>query len=265
MKIHVLIPVRNGPALLRSCIESVLTQDDPDFEVVVCDDASSEPGMAEVLAWAQEEGCQVFRQHRRVGATQNIARSIRRLEAMVDFPQTDVVLLVDGDDRLAHDGAVSRIRGAFTDDVLIAWGNYRAEPPDSGCAPALPLPPDILRFGLIRAFTRDHCAYYNHPIAFRRALFDVLDDDDLLGPDGAWLRHGYDTALVVPMTEAAGERVAFIDEVLYVYRSDRPEAVYLVHQEETAAGNAWVLSRPRRYHPMPWPIPEPEPEGEPCG
>lgn len=54
--VSILVPVYNTPeALLRRCIESVLAQTWPHWELCICDDASSDPGVARVLARAQAE------------------------------------------------------------------------------------------------------------------------------------------------------------------------------------------------------------------
>jgi hypothetical protein len=166
------------------------------------------------------------------------------------MPADDVILLVDGDDRLTHPDSIAVIREAFTPDVDVVYGSYIADPPDDGCPPARPIPADILTFGMIRAFTRDHGPYYNHPLAFRRRVYDVLRDDDFQGADGEYMKYGYDTTLMVPILEAAGERVRYLDAPLYVYTADRAEAVHRMHTEANQAENWWVTSQPRKYQPI---------------
>lgn len=252
LKFWVFVPCFDGPDLLAECLDSIRAQDDPDFEVVMADDASTDPAMQKVLdRYSLTSGWRVIRRRVNVGATRNLVEAIEHVERTDTVDPDDVFLLVDGDDWLAHPGVLSRLRQVYEGtDTLISWGSYEAIPDEAGCEPARPLPPDILRYGMVRAFTRDHGQWWNHPLSFRRRLFDVLRADDFCGPDGEWLRHGYDCTLGVPMIEAAGERVAYLDDVLYLYRSDRPESVHRVHLEETQAENAWVTSRPRKYQPL---------------
>jgi glycosyltransferase involved in cell wall biosynthesis len=224
--------------------------------------------MARVEAWARTEGCLVLRRKHNGGSVRNITETIRFLEETEDFPAEDVVLLVDGDDRLAHPGVLARLREVYDGTgILMSWGSYRPEPADDGCPPARPLPPDILRFGMVRAFTRDWGQWWNHPISFRRRLFDVLRDDDVTR-DGEWMGSGYDTVLGVPLIEAAGELVEFVPDVLYVYRSDCADSVHRTHPETTNAASEWVTGQPRKYHALPddWYLaPEPEVEVESAG
>jgi glycosyltransferase involved in cell wall biosynthesis len=246
----VFVPCYNRPDLLRRCVESIAEQDDENFEIVITDDASTDPEVNQVLGRYVRHGIRVLTRTENVGATRNIVEAIRTVQTSADMPATDVILLVDGDDRLAHPRAISRIREAFTDAVEVVYGSYEPEPPDDGCPPAQRIPDDILRWGMIRAFTRDHGAFYNHPLAFRRRMFDVLRDSDYRGADGEYMRYGYDTTLMIPILEAAGWRVQFLADTLYVYTSDRADSVYLAHTEANQAENDWVTSQPRKYQPL---------------
>jgi glycosyltransferase involved in cell wall biosynthesis len=251
VKVWVFVPCYNRPDLLRRCVESIAEQDDPDFEIVITDDASTDPEVNQVLGRFVRHGIRVLTRDENVGATRNIVEAIRTVQTSADMPADDVILLVDGDDRLAHPRVISRLRETFAGGVIeAAYGSYEPDPPDDGCPPALPIPNDILKWGMIRAFTRDHGPFYNHPLAFRRRMFDVLRPDDFLGPDGEWLKYGYDTTLMIPILEAAGWRVQFVAETLYVYTSDRDDSVYLAHTEANQAENDWVTSQPRKYQPL---------------
>lgn len=254
MKFWVFVPCFDGPDLLAECLDSIRAQDDPDFKVVVADDASTDPAMRKVLdRCSLMPGWRVIRRRENVGATRNLVEAIEHVERTDTVDPDDVFLLVDGDDWLAHPGVLSRLRQVYEGtDTLISWGSYEAVPDEAGCEPARPLPPDILRYGMVRAFTRDHGGHVNHPLSFRRRCFDVLRADDFTFPDGTWMRHAYDTVLSVPMVEAAGERVAYVDDQLYCYRSDRPESVHRVHQDEANRENQHVLSQPRKYQPLEW-------------
>lgn len=245
MNLWCIVPFHNGPDLLRACLQSIAEQDDG-LRVVVADDCSTDEAVIPVYRrFCEREGWQWLRTPENVGALQNIRQAILHLEETEDFDADDVILLVDGDDRLLP-GAVPRIREAFRGDALVVYGSYVASPPDPDCPPARPLPPDILRFGMVRAFTRDHGSWWNHPYAFRRRVYDVLRDEDFT-MDGEPIRHCYDTALMVPMLEAAGERVEFIPDPIYEYNSARPTSVHRVHLDVANRENEWIVNQPRKY------------------
>ena len=67
----VLLPTRNGAALLEGCLRSVLDQDYEDFELVVSDNAS-EDETPEILArYASDPRIRLLRQERALGVTDN--------------------------------------------------------------------------------------------------------------------------------------------------------------------------------------------------
>ena len=115
---------------------------------------------------------------------------------------------------------------------------------------------EVLASGTIREFTKGISQWFNHPYAFRRRLFDRIEhvdfmhwlNDDPNLPD-CWLRYSYDMILMLPLIEAAGRRVAWVPDFLYLYTSDRDTAVWLAHNEEAAAEAMEVMSRSRRYWP----------------
>lgn len=251
MRFLVVVPVYNGPDLLERCLQSIAEQDDDEFDVLVADDASTDRAVAETIYRffeTQDRGLISYYRIRseNVGATRNLVEAIRWFY----MEPEDVVLVVDGDDRLAHPQVLSRLREIYEAPwVDLSYGSYEPDPPNENCPPAVEIPFWVLKAGCIRLMCLHDRMPWNHPISFRRRLFDALSDDDFMMGD-EWMRHGYDVTLMCPLIELAGTRVHFCDEVLYTYTSDRPEAVYLTHQEATATENLHVISQPRKYEPL---------------
>ena len=71
MKISVLLPMRNGAALLDHCLSSVLGQDDPDIELVVSDNANTDPTPEILTDWGDDPRLRVIRQDRVLSVTDN--------------------------------------------------------------------------------------------------------------------------------------------------------------------------------------------------
>lgn len=255
MRFLVVVPCFNRPELLDRCLASIAAQDDPAFDVIVANDASTDPLVAEVMAdWCFVEGDHVgggewwqMHQSQNIGATLNIVEAIRS----VVMDPNDVILIVDGDDRLCDDLALYRLREVYGGTSnLLSYGSYDTDPPDPGCPPAFKIPDWVLRAGCIRLMAYHDRMPWNHPISFRRRLFDALEDDDFKMGD-EWLKYGYDVTFMAPMIELAGTRVEFVPEVLYTYTSDRPESVARAFPKETALEGEWVISQPRKYGPLP--------------
>lgn len=252
MRLLVVVPCFNRPDLLDRCLASINSQDDPSFDVIVADDASTDRDVAEFMeqfgidngipgAWWS------MHQSENVGATSNIVDAIRSVE----MDPEDVVLLVDGDDALLP-GAIAALRAIYEgSEVLLSYGSYIAEPPDPGCPEPFAVPEWVLRAGCIRLFCQYYMVPWNHPLSFRRRLFDALSDEDFQFDDGTWMRYSYDVTFMCPMVELAGTRVQFHPYPLYQYTSDRAESVARAFHDETATEGRHVIERPRKYDPLP--------------
>lgn len=251
MKVTVIVPVYDRPDLLMTCLES-LAEQDMGFDVVVVDDASPE---SDAMRACQSFLFDTFPWRCWVKHPQNLGslRSIRDGVAVSRAEPDDVILLVDGDDRLDGPTAVSTLYDAYDlTGALFAYGSYRPDPPEDGCPPATRIPHSVLVDGTIRSYiTTMGIIPFNHPLSFRRRVLDAIDDTELQ-IDGEWMRYGYDIALAVPAIELAGDRVVFMTDCLYVYTSNRDDSVARARPTETHVEGQHVLHRPRVHTPLEW-------------
>lgn len=198
MKMYVVVPHYQADEFLSACVESIERQEVPSDVSV------------ELLV--SEDG----RDGVRVGATRNIWDTVLRSGAQAD----DVVVLVDGDDRLLP-GGLARIAKEYRDpDVWLTYGSYVTEPHSDTAHPAEPYPEEVV---LRRSFRRD-LARFNHPITFRYFLFDFLEPEDVM-VEGEWVFCMYDQAYMYPMLELAEAHHRWIPDVLYVYNEANPLSV----------------------------------------
>lgn len=242
MKVYVVTAFRNRPDLLRPSLESIASQVDPDLEVLVGDDASDEPGVGEVLdEFEGRQGWHIFRHPERLGVVGNQASMIR------DTPMNpeDVVAFLDGDDRFAHPEVISRLMDVYAStNVDVTYGNYAPDPPDPGCPPVKPIPPEVCaKRGGYRRWVRANGTCWNHLRTMRRRIFDAIPDS-YMKIDGRWLDGGADFALMTPGLELAGGRHHMFEEVLVLYTSDRPDAEWRSLSEGIARGRKYTNTRP---------------------
>lgn len=242
MKVYVVTAFRNRPDLLRPSLESIASQVDPDLEVLVGDDASDEPGVGEVLdEFEGRQGWHIFRHPERLGVVGNQASMIR------DTPMNpeDVVAFLDGDDRFAHPEVISRLMDVYAStNVDVTYGNYAPDPPDPGCPPVKPIPPEVCaKRGAYRRWVRANGTCWNHLRTMRRRIFDAIPES-YMKIDGQWLDGGADFALMTPGLELAGGRHHMFDEVLVLYTSDRPDAEWRSLSEGIARGRKYTNTRP---------------------
>jgi glycosyltransferase involved in cell wall biosynthesis len=103
-RVSICIPTFNRAGFIRRTLESALSQDDPDLEVVVLDDASTD-GTYEIAASYVDPRLRVERDGRRYGPGGNFNRSL-------DLARGEYVKILCDDDFL-YPGAVSRLADAL--------------------------------------------------------------------------------------------------------------------------------------------------------
>lgn len=119
MKVSVIIPCYNAGRYLGECLDSVLAQDERDWEAIVIDDGSTDDTLAIAGTYAQRDArIRVYHQENRgVSAARNLG---------LTRAQGEWVTFVDGDDWIARD-MLSVMLGAadeMTDMVVCAHETF---------------------------------------------------------------------------------------------------------------------------------------------
>lgn len=115
--VSVVIPVYNGEAYLRECLESISSQTYRDLEILVIDDGSSDAS-AQIAEEREKTDCRVklIRQkHFGVSAARNCG---------IEKSKGEYVLFCDCDDILRKDGILSLLEAMERTGADIAIGNY---------------------------------------------------------------------------------------------------------------------------------------------
>lgn len=240
-RFHVLIPSYNCSQWIARCLVSVAHQAHQPASVLLIDDASTEP-MYDVMArgLCAHLGFQYHRNAVNEKCPKNLWTGIQALP----MEREDVIFILDGDDFLPHDRVLTRLVEVYADpQVFLTYGNYEPHPKNTGQTKARAYPPEVL---ISRRFRQHYGACFNHPLTFRRLLWDQLEESDLKKADGTWFRGGYDLVIMMPMLElCGGEHLRFLDETLYMYNAVNPISDSTVNRELVEASRE-VLSRPMK-------------------
>ena len=212
----VVIPSFNNAPWCRRNLESVLNQAYPLFRVIYVDDASTDDTphlVAEYLADSATAHRVTFqRNSSRVGPVANIDRAVRSCDPNA------IIVLVDGDDFLAHPQVLTRLNAIYQDpDVWVTWGQFTRFPQDSEgfCAP---IPSEIVS---ANAF-RDYPFVSSHLRTFYAGLYQRIRPVDLQDSAGRFFTTAGDCAQMWALQEMAGPHGRFVDEVLYQYNRENP-------------------------------------------
>jgi glycosyltransferase involved in cell wall biosynthesis len=222
--ISVVLPTFNSSAYLEPAIESVLAQTFRDFELLVCDDGSTDRTVDVVERMAARDG--------RVRLLRHGFRSVsRNCNAAIEAARFPWIARLDGDDLMLPERLERQAEAAARDPSVVLWGSHTGLINGKG---------RLLR--VVRSGPEDEAAYraardggrfvliHGPSVMFRRDLalrlggydprFDSIEDLDLLH---RMIPHG--TVRVIP-------------EVLTLYR---------IHGASFTAGKVARQEHLRRY------------------
>ena len=240
---EVVVPSFNAMPWLETCLDSIAAQTYPLANVTVLDDASTTEGEGDfVRRYCTNAHWRSIVQVKNMRCPYNLRAMIGRGQGRPN----DVVLIVDGDDWLAHNGVLDYLASEYADpDLWLTWGSYTRWPdPTYMPNPATAWPDDVVE---ANAYRRHTYSAFNHPLAFRRHLWERITDAELQDDDGQWFQAGYDAAIMFPMTELAGPAHGrFLPEVLYVYNEANPISDGRARPKECERVHDIVRARPPR-------------------
>ena len=116
VKVSIIIPVYNTGAYLPACLDSILSQDFSDFEVLLVDDGSKDGSGAICDAYAAKDGRLrvMHKENEGVSSARNLA---------LEQAQGEWIAFVDSDDALLPDG-LSELVGGISEDVDLVMLDY---------------------------------------------------------------------------------------------------------------------------------------------
>jgi glycosyltransferase involved in cell wall biosynthesis len=231
----VVVPFYNCENLLGRCLASLERQSVP-ATVVLIDDASAAPARDLARRWCEAGSERVYLSRERNDGPA-AARHDGLSWVLERAPnETDVVVLLDGDDELAHERALETVLAVYERDraIRMTLGGQRRQ---SGKA--------VYR----RRYQRWHFDYgltratpwrAANPRSFQVGLLrKAWPSIRWRWPNGAWIRSGTDVLLLLPMLgELRWQELAQLEDILYVYNDVRPDGSTI---ESSARGRLWQL------------------------
>jgi glycosyltransferase involved in cell wall biosynthesis len=215
-KIAIIIPSYNNRQWYKRNLSSVLAQDYHNFRVIYVDDCSSDGTGELVDKFIADTNSRnlihLIRNSARLGALHNLYNAVHICD------DDEIVVLLDGDDWLAHNGVTKKINAVYTDpNCWMTYGQYLSWP-DKLIGYSREIASEIIDTNDFRE--NEWCA--SHLRTFYAWLFKSIKLEDLISPHGTFYCMAWDQAIMFPMLEMSGHRAKFISEVLYIYNAANP-------------------------------------------
>ena len=215
-RFKIVVPSFNSVDYLPKTLRSIEMQNYKNFDVCVIDDGSTFKKQREII----EECCsrnnwKSIYHEKNCGALQGLVEAI----ALHQCEDDDVIVVIDGDDWLAHENVLQKLHDYYQQDIYMTWGQCEIYPP--GKTPmryAQPVPDMVIDQQLYR----DLPFVFWHPATFKYFLWRHIKPEDLRDENGKYFQILKDKATLFPMLEMCGYKKKYIDETLYIYNLENP-------------------------------------------
>lgn len=135
----------------------------------------------------------------------------------------DIVVVVDGDDQLSDLHVFTDVAKVYANyPVWLTYGQYA--PSRGGPGHCTPIPEEVIANNAFRKFG----FVQSHLRTFRGWLFLKIPESELKY-QGRYTNFAGDQIEMLPMSELAGERIAFTDRILYNYEQENPISDFRLH------------------------------------
>lgn len=240
----IIVPSYNNEKWVTDNIRSVALQTYTNWSLYYIDDCSTDTTAACAQNLIKEFGIEskatIIRNQKRQGALANLYHVIHQCAP------TDIIVTLDGDDRLAGDDVLAHLRNAYSDsEIWMTYGNFVSDPPGKNLTRCEPIPKRIIKKNAYRKYKW----VSSHLRTFYAKLFQQIKKEDLLWK-GQFFPTTWDLAIMFPMLEMASKNhFLFISKVLYIYNVQNPIMDCKINRKLQLALNAHIRKK-NPYKPL---------------
>lgn len=220
-------------------LDSIFCQNYQNYKVIYVDDCSPDGTGDLVEKYVQEKMQQhrvtLIKNKKRIGSP--LANQYPAIHSCND---KDIIIIVDGDDFLAHPNVLTYINNVYSDyNVWLTYGQF-VEYPSGVRGFCCPMPLNIV---INNAF-REYPNIPSHLRTFYAGLFKQIKKEDMM-LDGEFFKMTGDMGAMLPMIEMARDHFKFIREILYIYNSGTVLNEFKVSKDLQRKIDLIIRSRPR--------------------
>jgi glycosyltransferase involved in cell wall biosynthesis len=235
----IVINACNQEEWISKCIESCVTQNYENYEVIMVD-AKSDDRTFEIAKEFEEKysNFRVYQNEVRLPQIANIWFLTGKSK------DKSIIVTVDGDDYLKNNEVLNKLEQIYDDSVWMTYGNF--ENFHGQKAGWVYKYPDFI---IENNFFREFDWLATHLRTYRKELFTKIDVEDFKR-NGEWMSTTGDQAFMIPMLEMAGKRSRFIDEPLYVYNDLLESNDSNQNRHKQIEMSNYIRTRKSKYKPI---------------
>jgi glycosyltransferase involved in cell wall biosynthesis len=226
------------------CVESILGQQGPQFQILFVDDCSDYTTLQkEHIRKKLKDHIVVFNQNRQFA----VRNAYEMIHTYVNNDE-GIILNVDGDDWLIRDDVLDLIGKTYQQQKCqLTYGSslcYSPVQPERHLQPMSTLNSFVnCRY---TPEVEQNQAYRYHPFlvshlrTWKVSLFKQIPKKSFLLPSGKWLRFCEDEAIFFPMLERSNGRYEVISTPLYMYNQENPRNDLKIHLSEKLLEEVYI-------------------------
>ncbi len=212
--IVIVIPSYNNEAYCRANLQSVFAQNYSNYRIVYINDCSTDKTREMAKACIKEHNqwhrVTFIDNKKNCGAMKNI------YDAVHASKDSDVIVTLDGDDKLANINSLARINQEYQNpQTWMTYGQFIY--PDGHIGFCEQIPQSVIDSASYRTYKW----VTSHPRTFYAWLFKKIKKIDFMF-FGEFYPTSWDQAMMYPMLEMSGSHAHFISDPLYVYNNSNP-------------------------------------------
>jgi len=241
-KIVIISPTYNSEKYISNCIESVVSQDYDNYEMIVIDDASTDNTYNIAKQWESDK-IKVIRNEENKGAVRNQIESIRKY-----CKEDDIVMFLDGDDSFINDNEILHFYNNLYDGTTeFTYGSCYS------MVDRIPLiaqnyPEEIKQKKEYRKYKFNWNMPYTHLRTFKAGLLNDIDDSNFQDENKNWYKAGGDGSIFYSLIEQADpDKVKVVSDIIYNYNDINPLNDYKINGDEQTKNANRIMNQWKKY------------------
>lgn len=221
---YVVIPSYNNEAWCIKNLESVATQNYPDWKAVVINDCSTDKTGLLLEKYVREKNLsgkvQIIHNRKRQGMLSNIYHAVEKCDP------SWVVATLDGDDWLKDATVLQYLAGIYQDkSIWMTYGSWVSDPIGARPCICAEFPPDVIKKNQFRS----HQYISSQLRTFYAGLFQKIKKEDFQHKGKFFMAAG-DVAFMIPLLEMSQNgHFYYVKEPIYVYNVQNPLNDFRAH------------------------------------